>query len=116
MRAADAFYPNLKNALIDEDVRGLRRVQGLVLLRFFAYRRAKTAFFESLFWKYYLLNGEDFIDNLYFESNTNLFPKQEVEKLIMLNLDFDDKKMNKEYFKNAILKCVKNKEENQTNL
>lgn len=32
--AADALF-NLKKALIDEDVRGPRRVQGLVLLRFF---------------------------------------------------------------------------------
>lgn len=51
LRAADTLYPNLKNALIDEDVRGPRRVQGLVLLRFFAYCGAKTVFFNSHFFE-----------------------------------------------------------------
>jgi hypothetical protein len=45
LRAADRFYHNLQNALIGEDVRCLCRVQGLVLLRFFALRYAKTVIF-----------------------------------------------------------------------
>ena len=49
LRAADTLYPNLKNALIDEDVRGPRRVQGLVLLRFFAKRPLKTVFVDNFF-------------------------------------------------------------------
>lgn len=35
LRAADKLSLNLRNALIDEDVRGPCRVQGLILLRFF---------------------------------------------------------------------------------
>lgn len=45
LRAADRFYHNLQNALIGEDVRCLCRVQGLILLRFFALRYAKTVIF-----------------------------------------------------------------------
>ena len=48
LRAADLPL-NLKNALIDEDVRGPRRVQGFVLLRFFAQCGAKTVIFDILF-------------------------------------------------------------------
>ena len=49
LRAADLFCSNLKSALIDGDVRGPRRVQGLILLRFFAQRSAKTVIFDTLF-------------------------------------------------------------------
>lgn len=45
------LYPNLRKALIGVDVRVPRRVQGLVLLRFFAYGSAKTAFFDNSFLK-----------------------------------------------------------------
>jgi hypothetical protein len=48
LRAAETPQ-NLKNALIGEDVRGPCRVQGLILLRFFAYGIKKTAFFNSHF-------------------------------------------------------------------
>ena len=39
---------NLKDALIDGDVRGPCRVQGLVLLRFFAERYSKNGVFDKL--------------------------------------------------------------------
>ena len=51
LRAADRFYHNLQNALIGEDVRCLCRVQGLILLRFFAKRHVKTVFFDNLFYE-----------------------------------------------------------------
>ena len=49
-----SLYHNLQKALIDGDVRGLHRVQGLVLLRFFAPRYAKTVIFDTCFFKFYL--------------------------------------------------------------
>ena len=54
LRAADLFCTNLKNALIDGNVRGSHRVQGLVLLRFFTECCSETALFDKLFFEYYL--------------------------------------------------------------
>lgn len=64
-----------------------------------------------------LKNGEDLINNLEFTSSTQLYPSFDTRKQIMLNLDLDDKNMNKAYFKEAVFKCVEKREqENQKNL
>lgn len=64
-----------------------------------------------------LKNGEDLINNLKFTSSTQLYPSFDIRKQIMLNLDLDDKNMNKAYFKEAVFKCIEKKEqENQKNL
>lgn len=64
-----------------------------------------------------LKNGEDLINSLEFTSSTQLYPSFDTRKQIMLNLDLDDKNMNKAYFKEAVFKCIEKKEqENQQNL
>jgi len=61
-----------------------------------------------------LKNGEDLINNLEFISSTQLYPSFDTRKQIMLNIDLDDKNMNKQFFKEAVFKCVEKKEqENQ---
>jgi len=64
-----------------------------------------------------LKNGEDLINNLCFLGATRLSASMDIQKLVMLNLNLDDKNMEKQFFKEAFLKCVANKEkENQQNL
>ena len=64
-----------------------------------------------------LKNGEDLINNLEFISPTQLYPSFDTRKQIMLNIDLVDKNMNKQFFKEAVFKCVEKKEqENQKKL
>ncbi len=64
-----------------------------------------------------LKNGEDLIDNLEFISDTQMFPKRNIQPLIMLNMELKHEYMQDEFFKNAILKCAKKREqENQINI
>ena len=66
---------NLRNALIGGDVRGPCRVQGLILLRFFAYVIIKTVFFDNYFNEYSLQNGVHFT-----ERNSNTYNAKKTEK------------------------------------
>lgn len=64
-----------------------------------------------------LKNNEDLINNLEFTSSTQLYPAFDIRKQIMLNIDLDDKNMDKQFFKEAVFKCIEKKEqENQQNL
>lgn len=64
-----------------------------------------------------LKNGEDLIDNLDFISETQMFPKCNIQPLIMLNIDLKHDYMQQDIFKDAILRCVKKREqENQMDL
>ena len=64
-----------------------------------------------------LKSGEDLINNLEFTSSTQLYPPFDIRKQLMLNIDLDDKNMKKQFFKEAVFKCVEKKEqENQQNL
>ena len=64
-----------------------------------------------------LKNGEDLINNLKFTSSTQLYPSFDTRKQIMLNIDLDDKNMKKQFFKEAVFKCIEKKEEeNQKDL
>lgn len=65
-----------------------------------------------------LVTGEKLIDKLQFRKlTTNMFVSNELVPLIMLNISLDDKNMEKEYFKQAVFKCVEKREqETQNNL
>lgn len=64
-----------------------------------------------------LKTGEDLINNLEFISPTQLYPSFDTRKQIMLNIDLDDKNMKKQFFKEAVFKCIEKKEqENQKKL
>lgn len=58
-----------------------------------------------------LITGEQLIDKLKFRKlTTNMFVPNELVPLIMLNISLDDKNMEKEYFKQAVFKCVEKRE------
>jgi len=64
-----------------------------------------------------LNNGEDLINNLYFLGEARLWLNEDAQKRIMLNISLDNKNMGKDFFKEAVFKCVEKKEqENQQNL